>query len=195
MANAASEAKEVTYSSAARRFHWWTVALLAIQVPLGLYMVYRGAATNFDALTGRFYDVHKTLGLVILALVVVRLLYRLVHGAPADEPTLEWWQKAASHATHWSLYLLLILVPLVGWLGISLYGAREVFGVATIPALAGRHTEAADPVLMLHRYLAILTVALVAMHVGAAMVLHYFIRGDGVLARMLPWAGQRKRAG
>jgi cytochrome b561 len=194
MANAASEAKEATYSTGARRFHWWTVALLVIQVPLGLYMVYRGAVTNFDALTGTFYDVHKTLGLVILALVVVRLLYRLVHGAPADEPTLEWWQKAASHATHWSLYLLLILVPLVGWLGVSLYGAREVFGVATIPGLAGQNTEAANPVFTLHRYLAILTVALVAMHVGAAVVLHYFIRGDGVLARMLPWAGQRRPA-
>jgi cytochrome b561 len=191
MANAASDIKEATYSTAARRFHWWTVALLAIQVPIGVYMVYRGAATKFDALTGTFYDVHKTLGLVILALVVARLLYRLVHGAPADEPTIEWWQKAASHATHWSLYLLLILVPLVGWLGISLYGAREVFGLVTIPPLAAPNSEAAQSVLLLHRSLALLTVALVAMHVGAAVVLHYFIRGDGVLARMLPWVGQR----
>jgi cytochrome b561 len=187
------QAREATYSTAARHFHWWTVALLAIQVPVGLYMVYRGAATNFDALTGALYDTHKSLGLLILALVVARLAYRLMHGGPADEPTIEWWQKAASHATHWSLYMLLILVPLVGWLGISLYGARSVFGIATIPPLAAQNSEAADTVLMLHRYLALLTVALIAMHVGAAVVLHYFIRGDGVLARMLPWAGQRAR--
>jgi cytochrome b561 len=192
MANAMSDAQK-TYSKGARHFHWWTVALLAVQVPLGLYMVYRGATTNFDALTGGLYDLHKTLGLVILALVAARLVYRLAHGAPADEPTLEWWQKAASHVTHWSLYLLLILVPLVGWLGISLYGAREVFGIATIPPLAAQNSEAADMVLMLHRYLALLTVALMAMHVGAAVVLHYFIRGDGVLARMLPWAGVRRQ--
>jgi cytochrome b561 len=185
------QAREATYSTAARHFHWWTVALLAIQVPIGLYMVYRGAATNFDALTGTLYDTHKSLGLLILALVVARLAYRLVHGGPGDEPTIAWWQKAASHATHWSLYLLLILVPLVGWLGISLYGARSVFGIATIPPLAAENSEAAKTVLMLHRYLALLTVALIAMHVGAAVVLHYFIRGDGVLARMLPWAGQR----
>ena len=114
---------------------------------------------------------------MILALVVARLVYRLVHGAPADEPTITWWQKAASHATHWSLYLLLILVPLVGWLGISLYGAREVFGLVTIPALAAQNAEAYEPVLMLHKYLAYLTVALVAMHVGAAVVLHYLISG------------------
>lgn len=185
-------ARETTYSTGARHFHWWTVALLAIQVPLGLYMAYRGNALNlWDGLTNALYDSHKTLGLVILALVVARLIYRFAHGAPADEPTIAWWQKAASHATHWSLYLLLILVPLVGWLGISAYGARTVFGVATIPALVSK--DALDPtlVLNLHKVLAILTVALVAMHVGAAVVLHYFIRGDGVLARMLPWAGVR----
>src|SRR5262245_40694185 len=186
------QAREATYSTAARRFHWWTVALLTVQVPLGLFMVYRGAATNFDALTGTLYDAHKSLGLLILALVVARLSYRLVHGAPADEPTISWWQKAASHATHWSLYLLLILVPLVGWLGISLYGARSVFGIATIPPLAAENTDASVSVLLLHRYLAFVTIALIAMHVGAAVVLHYFIRGDGVLARMLPWAVRRK---
>jgi cytochrome b561 len=192
MAKAMSDAQESTYSTTARRFHWWTVALLAVQIPLGLYMFYRGNIQNaWDGLTNTLYSSHKTLGLVILALVVARLLYRLIHGAPADEPTIEWWQKAASHATHWSLYLLLILVPLVGWLGISLYGARDVFGIATIPPLAPENGEAAGAVLMLHRYLAYLTVVLIAMHVGAAVVLHYLIRGDGVLARMLPWAGRR----
>ena len=186
------QVREASYSTAARHFHWWTVALLAIQVPLGLYMTYRGNALNiWDELTNALYSSHKTLGLVILVLVVARLVYRLVHGAPADEPTITWWQKAASHATHWSLYLLLILVPLVGWLGISFYGARQVFGLATIPALAGEDPQAWEVARLVHRYLAYLTVALAAMHVGAAVVLHYLIRGDGVLARMLPWAGKR----
>jgi cytochrome b561 len=191
MADAELRTRAATYSTGARHFHWWTVALLLIQVPVGLYMVYRGKATNFDALTNTLYSSHKTLGLVILALIVTRLIYRLAHGAPADEPTIEWWQKAASHVTHWTLYLLLILVPIVGWLGISLYGAREVFGIATIPALAAQNSEAAGLVLNLHRYLAYLTVALIGMHIGAAVVLHYFIRKDGVLQRMLPWAGRR----
>jgi cytochrome b561 len=195
MANAVSGARETTYSTGARHFHWWTVALIAVQVPLGLYMVYRGAATNFDAITGTLYDTHKVLGLVILALVVARLLYRLLHGAPAAEPTIEAWQKVASHVTHWSLYALLILVPLVGWLGISLYGARAVFGIATIPPLAAQNSEAANTVLTVHKALALITVAVIAMHVGAAVVLHYFIRGDGVLARMIPGLERRRRAG
>jgi cytochrome b561 len=191
MADSTTTSGETTYSTGARHFHWWTVALLAIQVPVGLYMVYRGSVTNFDALTNTLYSSHKTLGLVILALVIARLFYRFSHGAPADEPTIEWWQKAASHATHWSLYLLLILVPIVGWLGISLYGARDVFGLFSIPPLAGQDQAAAEGVLLLHKYLAFLTVAVIGAHVGAAVVLHYFIRKDGVLMRMLPWAGRR----
>src|SRR5262245_59321564 len=194
MADTKFRTREATYSTAARRFHWRTVALLALRLQVGLYMAYRGNIRSvWDGLTNTLYSSHKTLGLVILAVVVARLLYRLMHGAPSDEPTIEWWQKAASHATHWSLYLLLILVPLVGWLGISLYGARDVFGIATIPPLAPQNSAAANAVLALHRYLALLTVAVIAMHIGAAVVLHYFIRGDGVLARMLPRAGVRKR--
>jgi cytochrome b561 len=186
--------RETTYSSSARRFHWWTVALLVIQVPLGLYMAYRGNTLNiWDGLTNTLYDSHKSLGLLILALVAARLIYRLIHGAPGDEPTIAWWQKAASHATHWSLYLLLILVPIVGWLGISVYGAREVFGLVTIPPLAAKGALSPEAVLRIHGYLAYLVIALVAMHVGAAVVLHYLIRGDGVLARMLPAAGVRGR--
>ena len=186
------QVREATYSTAARHFHWWTVALIAIQVPMGLYMAHRGNVLNiWDGLTNTLYSSHKTLGLVILALVIARLVYRLVHGAPADEPTITWWQKAASHATHWSLYLLLILVPLVGWLGISFYGARTVFGIVTIPALAAQNSEAWETARLVHRYLAYLTVALIAMHFGAAVVLHYLIRGDGVLARMIPWVGRR----
>jgi cytochrome b561 len=203
-------AREATYATVARRFHWWTVALVAVQVPLGIYMVYRGRATNFDTLTGTLYDSHKALGLAILALVVARLTYRLVHGAPADEPTITWWQRAASHVTHWSLYLLLIVVPLMGWIGVSFYGARELFGVVEIPALGGgvdptlsgdaldaakaaAQKTAEGFLLPLHRVLALLTLLLIAMHIGAAVVLHYLIRGDGVLARMLPWAARRGR--
>jgi cytochrome b561 len=183
--------REATYGTAARHFHWWTVALLGIQVPLGIYMVWRGTATNFDATTGTLYDSHKALGLSILVLVVARLIYRLVHGAPADEQTITWWQKAASHVTHWSLYLLLILVPIIGWRGVSQFGARELFGLLTIPSL-GTHDEPASEITFhWHKLLAILTLVLVAVHVGAAVVLHWAIRGDGVLARMIPWLGRR----
>src|SRR5215475_9696432 len=99
---AGGAAGDLTYTLAARRLHWWTVLLVATQVPLGLFMVRYGAATNFAEPTGKLYDAHKLIGLAILMLVLARLAYRLAHGAPADEPTVEPWTKAASHIKHWA---------------------------------------------------------------------------------------------
>ena len=180
-----------TYSKAARRFHWWTVALIAIQAPLGFCMVYRGGTLNiWDAITNTLYNAHKLIGIVIFFLVLARLAYRLTQGAPADEPTIEWWQKAAAHATHWSLYLLLLLVPIVGYLGISLYPALDVFGIP-LPSIAPANQEAAERVFFLHWVGAVLILLLVSAHVGAALF-HYFIRKDGVLQRM--WIRADRRA-
>jgi cytochrome b561 len=179
-----------TYSKTARRFHWWTVALIAIQAPLGFAMVYRGGTLNvWDAITNTLYNSHKLIGIVIFCLVLARLAYRLTQGAPADEPTLEWWQKVAAHATHWSLYLLLLLVPIAGYLGISLYPALDVFGIP-LPSIAPANQPAAERVFLLHWIGAVLILLLVSAHVGAALF-HYFIRKDGVLQRMWIRADRR----
>ena len=117
--------------------------------------------------------------------MVARLVYRLRNGAPPDEPTLATWQKGASHATHWGLYALLILVPIGGWLGVSLYGAREIFGLFSLPPLAAQNQDRAEAIFNLHKLGAFVILLLVATHIGAALF-HYFIRKDGVLRRMLP---------
>ncbi len=182
---------ELTYSSTARRFHWWTVLFVAVQIPLGLYMAYRGNILDlWDATTNNLYSTHKLLGLTILVLVLARLLYRLVHGAPADEPTLMAWEKGASHATHWALYLLLILMPIGGWIGVSLYPALDIFGLFSLPSIVDANKEAASRVFYLHWLGAVAIVLLVGIHVAGALF-HYLIRKDGVLARMLPSAGKR----
>jgi cytochrome b561 len=183
-----AETENPTYSVAARRLHWWTVLLLAIQVPLGLFMVRLGAATDFAEPTGKLYDSHKMIGLALLMLVLVRLSYRLVHGAPADEPTLEVWQKAASHITHWAIYAFLIIVPVLGWLAISYYGPFEPFGIK-LPRLAAQDDAKATQVFHWHRLAAYALVFLIGIHVGAALF-HYAIRRDGVLCRMWVRAGR-----
>jgi cytochrome b561 len=180
--------EDATYSTAARRLHWWTVALLAVQIPVGLFMARYGAATNFAEPTGKLYDVHKLLGLTILVLAGVRLVYRLVHGAPADEPTLQPWEKVVSHITHWAIYALLIVVPLLGWLAVSHYGPFEPFGIK-LPTLAAQNDERATQVFFLHMVAAYALIVLLAMHVGAALQ-HYLIRKDGVLRRMWVRAGR-----
>ena len=173
------------YSPTARRFHWWTLVLVAIQVPLGLYMAYRGNTLGiFDGLTNNLYSSHKLIGITIFVVVLARLLYRLTHGAPADEPTLEWWQKVGSHLNHWSLYILLLLVPIGGYIGISQYPALDIFGIA-LPGIVTANQEAASTTFMLHFWGAMLLVAMIAVHFAAAMF-HYLIRKDNVLTRMLP---------
>jgi cytochrome b561 len=180
------------YSPAARRFHWWTVALIVAQVPLGIAMAYRGNVLNvWDGLTNTLYSSHKTIGLVILLTVVLRLSYRLSHGAPADEPTIEPWQKLVSHATHWAIYVLLLVVPVLGWLGVSYYPALDLFGIVKLPGLVASNQDTAAVVFYWHATAAFVLIALIGMHFGAAMF-HHLIRKDNVLARMLPGLLRRR---
>lgn len=174
------------YSPMARRFHWITVAAVFVMVPLGFAMSYRGNTLNiWDGVTDALYSSHKLIGFLLLWLTASRLIYRLVHGAPPDEPTLEWWQKAGSHLLHWALYGLLLIVPLLGWIGVSLFPSLMVFNLFGLPPLASPDEVAAKRVLALHGWLAILLALLVCAHIGAALF-HHVIRKDGVLRRMLP---------
>ena len=85
------------YKRTARVLHWLTVALIAVQLPVGLYMTYRGNTLNvWDKLTGALYNGHKVVGVTILLVVLWRLAYRLTQGSPAPEPTIEPWQRVAS---------------------------------------------------------------------------------------------------
>ena len=211
----ALESQELVYSPVARLLHWLTVAFVAILIPVGLYMVWRGNATNFDAMTNTLYSAHKLAGFVLLWLVVIRLVYRFANGAPPDEPTIEWWQKAGAHLTHWGLYALLLVMPILGWLGVTHYGALGTLGGLSLPAIPGSDAlydiaarvgsllglkvpapsapggDKATLVFQLHFLGAMLMLLAIAAHVVAA-IYHHFIRGDGVLRRMLP--GLQKRS-
>jgi cytochrome b561 len=196
MANKATERPSKTaalvYSLTARKFHWWTAGLVLFMLPLGFAMTYRGNTLNiFDGTTNAMYSAHKLVGFIILWLVAARLYYRIKNGAPATEPGLEKWQIAASHATHWSLYLLLLVVPLGGWLGVSLYGARDIFGLFSLPPIAPVNQALSETVFKLHGIGALLIALLVAAHLGAA-AFHHLIRRDGVLRRMWPGIGGSK---
>jgi cytochrome b561 len=174
------------YRRGARVLHWLTVVLLALQFPIGLYMTLRGKTLNiWDATTNALYSSHKLIGVIILIIVIARLGYRLLHGAPADEPTLSPWQRIASHLNHWGLYALLIAVPLAGYVGISQFPALDLFGVFSLPGIASPDKTAADTTFDIHRLMAMALLALVALHVGAALW-HHLVRRDNVLARMLP---------
>jgi cytochrome b561 len=174
------------YRRTARVLHWLTVALVAVQFPVGAYMAYRGNTLNvWDNLTGALYNGHKVVGVTILLVVLWRLAYRFSRGAPADEPTIAPWQRLASHLNHWGMYLLLICVPVAGYVGISLFPALDIFGLFSLPGVVAPDKEAAKTVFFVHGVLARLLVLLILVHVAAALF-HYFVRKDNVLGRMIP---------
>jgi cytochrome b561 len=174
------------YSGTARMFHWIVAGLVLVQIPLGFLMVYRGSTLNiWDSLTNTLYSSHKLIGMVILAVMLARLGYRLMNGVPADEPTIEPWQKSVSHLTHWALYILLIGVAFGGWLGVSLYGATGIFDWFSLPSLAAKDQAASERIFFLHFLGALAIAGLASMHIGAALY-HHLVRKDGVLRRMLP---------
>ena len=164
-----AEQRPLAYRAAARRFHWWTAGLLAIQVPLGIAMVVRGSGGIWDGLTNASYSTHKLLGVVLFVLVAARLAYRVWNGVPDAEPTIEVWQHRASQATHWAMYGLLLAVPVLGWFGVQLYPALDLFGLAKLPAVVAPDKAASDTVLQAHAAAAFALLALVALHVGAAL--------------------------
>lgn len=183
----------LNYSATARWLHWLTAAGVLVMLPLGLAMTYRGNTLDlWDGLTEALYSTHKLLGFLLLWLMAGRLLYRIMHGVPPDEPGLAPPQRFAAHLVHWLLYGLLIVVPMLGWIGVSLFPAREVFGLFSLPSLAAPDEVAAARVLGLHGTLALITGGLVGLHVAAALY-HRFVRRDGVLRRMWPKADAASR--
>ncbi|MFZ1884265.1 MAG: cytochrome b/b6 domain-containing protein [Rhodoplanes sp.] len=190
---AAVDQRASVHSPIARALHWIVVVLIAVQVTMGIIMVYEAPQPNFwvrlsDALA--FYSAHKLLGIVLLLLVILRLANRIGRGAPPAESTLTTWQREMSALVHAWLYFLLLLVPLLGWIGTSLYPALTVFDWFALPALTAPNRPLSVPVFAAHKIAAFTLIALVGMHVTAALY-HHFIRRDGVLGRMLPRMSRR----
>jgi cytochrome b561 len=185
-----------TYTPTARSLHWLVALLVIIQLPLGMYMSYRGNEMEgvnekgepvkgvWDHLTDTLYSSHKVIGLTILALVVLRLLYRLTQGAPRSDPTVPAPLTGVSHLVHWGLYLLLILVPIGGYLAISYGDYLDVFGVH-LPAITAKNEDMSKTIFGWHAIGAITILALVTLHVLAA-IYHRFVRKDRVVERMIP---------
>lgn len=131
-------------------------------------------------------SLHFTFGMVILAVAVVRLGWRLTHHEPEPEDGLPRWQVQSARLTHWLLYLLLLVVPILGWINASYRGMPIVMFGVELPKLVGPRASGWGWTGDVHGLLAnYLMLALVGVHVAAALY-HYFIRRDGVLRRMLP---------
>lgn len=172
---------EPSYTLTARILHWLVAVLVLTMVPLGFVIANEWGGSQQE----RLYDLHKSIGALLIPVVIVRLIYRLYENPPplpADIPAI---QQLAAHVTHWMLYALLLVQPLVGWVGTSAYPAPvPVFGWFNLPPIWWEDRAFSNQMMALHRWLGIVIAVLALVHIAAALQ-HHFVRKDRVLMRML----------
>lgn len=174
------------WTRAQRGLHWWTAALIFVALPLGFLMV----AVPLGQLLAKFllYQLHKSIGITVLLLVAARLLLRLRRGRPQWEPALPLAQQRLAATVHASLYVLMIMTPILGYLTAATAPAQVptlYLLLIDIPHVLTTNAGAYAVLRPVHRAAAILLVALAAGHAGAA-VLHH-LHGRHTLMRM--WRG------
>ena len=172
------------YPATSKLLHWLVAACVLITAPVAIAMTRVDKGPTQDAL----YNLHKSLGVLILILMVLRLINRLAVGALAPEGEIAPWQKTVSSIVHTSFYVLLLAMPVVGYIANSAYGATTpFFGLFELPGIVGKNEALATQLFTLHRWVGWLVILLVLTHISAALY-HYVIRRDVVLKRMLPRA-------
>jgi cytochrome b561 len=170
------------FGAIAQLLHWVIVALIIGQ----FYLAYKGAGLPLGPAKIGVLAQHKSFGITILALAVIRLVWRFVNPVPEEDSSLPAWQRFAARASHFALYALIFLVPVAGWL-MSSAKAYSVswFGLVTLPDFIQQSDGAFDFFHELHEILAYSLAAIAILHALAALQ-HHFIARDHVLRRMLP---------
>ena len=172
------------YPATSKLLHWLVAICVLTTAPVAIAMIRVSKGPTQDAL----YNFHKSLGVLILILMILRLINRLAVGAPIADPGIEPWQNTVSSIVHTSFYVLLLAMPIVGYVANSVYGASTpFFGLFDLPPIAGKNEALATQLFTLHRWAGWIVIVLALAHVSGALY-HYVIRRDNVLQRMLPRA-------
>ena len=168
------------YDPLTKLLHWLVFILVAAQYAVGEFMPHIGRAAKDEGLIAW----HFSLGAAVLATIVLALAWRIFHPvAQADEIPL--WQRRIANLTHWVLYLLILVMTVLGWAATNYRGwPVKLFGAIPLPMIANKGDRWAHTAGDVHTLLVNVLLALVAVHVGAALY-HHFIARDRVLKRML----------
>lgn len=170
------------YVATARWLHWLTAALLFVIIPLGLWIKYFEPAN--EAFKLRLYNMHESLGVIVFAIVLARLIYRYRNPPPSLPPDTPAAIRIAARVNHWGLYALLVWMPITGFLATNAWGfPLSIFDVLPMPVPLGKDEEIAKVLSLLHWCGAITIIVLILAHLGG-VIYHTFIRRDGLLQRM-----------
>jgi cytochrome b561 len=171
------------YSTAAKWFHWVTVALMAIVLPFGFVISH---IKDSDKMA--FYAIHESAGLTLFAVALARLAYRLRHPPPPNT-RIPRPLRLIAETVHHALYAALIAQPVLGFLatnafGFPMRGATAYLGFINLPKFMDTNEPLANTLITAHTYLGWTIAALLAAHVGG-VIFHQAIRKDDTLLRMV----------
>lgn len=184
LAAAALNDDSARYSPGAVWLHWSIASLLLVIVPLGLVHDEFGKPAVPPIMA-----FHKSFGLIVLALALVRIFWRVRHRPPPFDPVLTRWQAHLARAVHLCFYLLLLAMPLTGWLTASYSGVPRTnfLWLFKVPPLPVQQSPAArEAMANVHELLAYGLILLVLLHVAGALK-HHLDGHRHLLGRMAPW--------
>lgn len=171
-----------TYTGTAKILHWLMALLIFAMLGLGFYM----SDLPLSPQKLQLYSWHKWAGVSAFLLLVIRLAWRITHQPPAlptQTPKIQQW---AAHLGHGSLYVLMLVIPLSGWLMSSAKGFQTVwFGLIPIPDLLEKNKELGAVLAEVHELLNIVLILVLLIHIAAA-IKHHVLDKDNTLRRMLP---------
>jgi cytochrome b561/polyisoprenoid-binding protein YceI len=178
-----------SYTAGAKILHWLIALLIIGMLAVGWTM---NSLPN-GTLKFSLFQWHKSFGITVLLLSLCRLVWRLTHPAPPLPSDMPGWEKFAARATHVLFYVLIIAMPLLGWVMVSasplglptiLFGVIPWPHLPVIPTLENKK-EVGHMAAEAHGFLAYALAGLLVLHVGAALK-HHFIAKDDILTRMAP---------
>ncbi|TVR99771.1 MAG: cytochrome b [Rhodospirillales bacterium] len=172
----------------AQGFHWLLAVLVIGMVGLGLYMVELPLGVRMLEL----YALHKSVGVLVFALMALRLAWRLANPTPAPAGPMKAYERRLAGVVHALFYVVLLSLPITGWLMSSAANfSVSVFGLFTLPDLVTPDKGLEDTLKTAHLWLGWTLMGLFALHVAGAFK-HHMMDGDDTLRRMVP--GWRRRA-
>jgi len=164
-------------------FHWSIVLFLLLQIPLAWYM------TDMPDGSGKLetFNLHRSFGMLLFCLAVARLVWVLLSTRPPLPSDVPRWEKIAAKTGQAILYLLVVLMPISGWMMSSFAGAEiEIFGLFELPPLAAPDSERAESFEEMHEIQSWILLTVIALHVAAALHQH-IVKRNNVLLAMLPF--------
>lgn len=171
------------YSTVSILLHWTIFALILGNATVGGWMEEASGSQRFEYLA-----LHKSIGITVLALTLVRIGWRIAHPWPPFPDDMATWERVLARGTHIAFYALTLAVPLLGWAAVSAHGApaTDWFGLFPVGNLPIAESDAAgEQIGALHKLLVKAIYVVLALHVAGALK-HHFLNRDVVLHRMLP---------